>query len=165
MKLLFRLLLLAAVAALGYWLWTVFFPDAETVIRKRLNKVAALVSFTRGEGNFAAIASVERLSGYLAPDIEISVNDPYQSNQTLSGRSEVKQSVMAVRKALAGLKVEFVDLNVSFNTDRSEATVLLTGRARLPDQRDLLLQELKVILRKIDGEWLITRVETVRTLT
>ena len=37
--------------------------------------------------------------------------------------------------------------------------------AHISDEQDLIVQEMKFTLQKINGEWLITRVETVRTLS
>jgi hypothetical protein len=61
--------------------------------------------------------------------------------------------------------VKFLDLNVTLSPDKTEAVVHLTGEARVPNERDLFVQELKFQLRRIEGKWLIVRVETVRTLT
>ena len=165
MKILFRLLLLAAVTALAFWLWTLFFPSPETVIRKRIDKVARLVSFGPREGNIARAANVLQLTGYFATNIEITVDTPAQSKQTLSGRDELTQAALAVRNVLAGLSVEFLDQTITLSPDKLEATVSLTGKARVPGDRDLLVQELKFYLQKINGDWLIVRIETVRTLT
>lgn len=164
MKIFFRVCLLAAVAGLSFWLWTVFFPNPETVIRKRLEKVAKMVSFNSNEGNIAKAANVLQLSGYFATNIQIVVDTPAQSQQTLTGRDELTQAALAARNMLKGLNVDFLDQTVTVAPDKSSATVSLTGRARVPGDRDLLVQEMKFHLQKIEGEWLIDRVETVRTL-
>jgi len=165
MKLFVRLVLLAALVALGFWLWTVFFPSPETVIRKRLSKVAELASFGSKEGQIARLANVRQLTGFVSPDIEISVDTPDRSQQVISGREELFQRAMGARMALGSLSVEFVDMSVSLGADRTEATVILTGRARVAGDRDPFVQELKFFLRKMGGDWLIVRIETIRTLT
>ncbi len=165
MKIVVRLFFLAALIALGFWLWTVFFPSPETVIRKRLTKVAALLTFDSKEGQIARIANVQQLAGYFSTDIEITVDTPSQSRQTVSGRDELTQKALGVRMVLTGLRVTFLDPNITLSADKLEATVNLTGQATVPGDRDLFVQELKFFFRKIDGEWLIVRVETVRTLT
>ena len=165
MRILLRLCLLAALVALGWWLWTVFFPNPETVIRKRLDKVATLISFGTKEDNIAKIANVQQLTGYFATNIEITVDTPAQSKQTLTGRDELTQAALGVRSVLSGLSVEFLDQTITLSADKTEATVSLTGKARVPGDRDLLVQELKFYLRKINGDWLIVRIETIRTLT
>lgn len=165
MKILFRIVLFAALIALGYWLWTVFFPSPETVIRKRLNKVAELASFKSGENTIIGGAKILELVSYFAPNIEIIVDTPVQSRQTLTGNDELQTAALGVRQSFRGLQVELLDQNIQVSADKTEATVNLTGKARLPGDRDMFVQELKFFLRKIEGKWLIIRVETVRTLT
>ena len=137
MKILGRLCLLAIIAALAFWLWTIFFPDPEKVIHQRLDKVAALLTFNSKEGNIARIANVQQLTGYFATNIEVTVDAPAQSRQTLAGRDEITQAALAARGSLGGLTVEFVDQTLTFNADKSEATVILTGKARIPGDRDI----------------------------
>jgi hypothetical protein len=60
--------------------------------------------------------------------------------------------------------VEFVDVNIEISPDKKSATVNLTAKARVPGEKDWVPQELKFLLQKIEGDWLISRVETVRTL-
>lgn len=165
MKIVIRLLLLVALAGLGYWLWTVFFPGDEAVIRKRVNRVAALMTFDSKEGNIARIANVEEVANLFAQEVEIVIDTPTHSEQMLTGRTELRQRALAVRMTLSGLTVKFLDLNVTISPDKTEAVVHLTGEARVPNERDLFVQELKFQLRRIEGKWLIVRVETVRTLT
>jgi hypothetical protein len=43
--------------------------------------------------------------------------------------------------------------------------VNLTGKAIVPGERDISAQEFNFQLKKVDGKWLIYRVETVRTLS
>lgn len=164
MKLVIRVCLIAAVAGLAFWLWTIFFPNPEKVIRQRLDKVAKLVSFNSNEGNIARAANVMQLTGYFATNIQIVVDTPAQSQQTLSGRDELTQAALAARNMLKGLDVDFLDQTVTLAPDKLSATVSLTAKARVPGDRDLLVQEMKFFLEKMDGSWLIVRVETVRTL-
>jgi hypothetical protein len=44
------------------------------------------------------------------------------------------------------------------------ALVYLPVEAKLGGQNDSIVQEMKFTLKKIKGDWLITRVETVNTL-
>ena len=47
--------------------------------------------------------------------------------------------------------------------DRQSAVADLTAKAAVPGQKDFEVQEMKFVLKKINGEWLITRAETVKT--
>ena len=71
---------------------------------------------------------------------------------------------MGARTALAGLNVEFLDVSVSVGPDQESATANLTAKAKVPGE-DFMVQELKFTLKKIQGAWLILRVETVKTLS
>ena len=53
MKIVFRLILLAALLALGVWLWFVLFPSPEKIIRQRLTELARTASFSSGESDLA----------------------------------------------------------------------------------------------------------------
>ncbi len=69
------------------------------------------------------------------------------------------------RSAAGSLNVKFLDINVIVAPDRQSATADLTVDANISDQPNTIVQEMKFTLRKIGGHWLITRVETVRTLS
>jgi hypothetical protein len=165
MKNIFRIVLAIVLVALGVWLWTVLFPSPEKVIRKRINKVAELMTFNSNEGQIARLANLQQLGGIMARDIEIFVDVQGRQLMALNGRDEVLPAVAAARAQLPGLKVQFLDLGITLSPDKTGATVCLTGQARVPGERDFFVQELKFILRKIEGKWLIIRIETVRTLT
>jgi hypothetical protein len=165
MKILSRILLLAALAGLGYWLWTAFFPGDEAVVRKRVSRIATLMTFDSGEGNIARLANVEELANLFAADVEIVVDLQGYPEELLTGRAELRQRAMAARMAVSGMTVTFLDWSVTLSQDKREAVVNLTGEVRMSRDRERHVQELKFRLRKIEGTWLIVRVETVRTLT
>jgi hypothetical protein len=164
MKIFFRLCLVAILVALGCWLWTVCFPSPEKVIRKRIAKVARLASFNSNEGMIAKAANANELAGCFSVDAEIAVDLPGEAEGSISGRGEISRLAMAARSSAKGMNVKLLDPNIKLSADRTEATVDLTGEASVPGQRDLFVQELKFFFRKIEGDWLMVRVETVRTL-
>jgi len=57
-----------------------------------------------------------------------------------------------------------VDVTVVVGTDGQAAQAHLTAKANLPGESMPQVQELKIGFRKIEREWLIDRVQTVRTL-
>jgi hypothetical protein len=165
MKWLFRLVTLAAVGALAVWLWTVLFPGPETLIHNRLNKVAALLSFAQDEGRLSRLAKAQRLGAFFSPDIEISIDTPGLSQHTVNGRDELTQHATAVAMALGSLRVHLVDVKIGLSADKTEATVSLTAEALVQGEPTPSVQEFKIAFRKIDGEWLIVRVQSVRALS
>ena len=51
MKIALRLVLLAALAALGVWLWMILFPSPEKVIRQRFAALARAASSSADESD------------------------------------------------------------------------------------------------------------------
>lgn len=160
-----RIVLAALLAGLGFWGWRALFPSPEHVIRQRLTELARDASFAANEGALAKLANAQTLTSFCTPDVVITVNTPGRSQQTLNGRDELLQAVMAARASLRGLNVEFFDILVTVAPDGTSAVANLTARGRVPEERDSYVQELEFKLRKAEGEWLIFRVETVKTLS
>jgi len=165
MKIIFRLILLAALIALGVWLWFVLFPSPEKIMRQRLTELARTASFSSGEGNLARLAAAQSLAGFFSTNVEVDINVPGRVQHTLMGRDEIQQAALAARSTLSGLKVTFPDINVTVAPDKQSAVADLTVEANVVGERDSIVQEMKVTFQQTDGEWLITRVETVRTLS
>lgn len=164
MKIMLRLLALAVLAALGWWIWSALFPSDESVIKKRLNRVASLMTFDSKEGGIAMAANVSELIGLFDLEVEIEIDTPEFQRQSLVGRDMIRNAALGARQNYSSLEVELLDQNVAIAPDGTNATVQLTGQVR-PGKRDLIVQELKFMLRKVEGKWIIHRVETVRTLT
>ena len=87
------------------------------------------------------------------------------SQEKLSGREDLLQKAIAARSLTAGLAIEFLDINVAVAPDNQSAVATLTGKGRVAGESDFFVQELKFTLKRVEGEWLIYRVETVKTLS
>ena len=159
------MVLLAALVALGVWLWLLLFPSPEKVIRKRLTELAVTVSYSPSQGNLARIAAAQSLAGYFGTNIEVNIDVPGRLRHTLMGREDIAQTAMSARAVVSSLSVKFPDINVTVAPDKQSAVADLTLDATIASEVDHLVQELKFTFQKIDGEWLITRVETIRTLS
>jgi hypothetical protein len=159
-----RLLLVAAVIGIGFWIWTAWFPNPKQIIKNRLNEVARLASFTPNEGAISRLAKIQRLGLYFAEDVQVMVDIPGYESHTFNRREEVMQVVMASPRLGSGLSAQFLDMNIQVGTGDDSAMVDLTLAAKITGESDLLAQELNFTLKKIKGEWLITRVETIKTL-
>ena len=164
MKILFRIVLLAVVVAAGVWLWTIFFPGPEKVIRRRLAEIARLASFNANENPLAALGGARKLAGFCSPDLQVKLAAPVNAEHTFESREEFAQTDLAARAAFGGtLKIEFVDVLVTLAPDKQSAVADLT--ARIQSGSDLNAQEIKFTLKKVDGQWLVTRAETIRTFS
>lgn len=160
-----RLIIAAIVITAGYWLWTIFFPPPEKVIRQRLQEAAKLASFTHTEAPLARLSNSQKLANYTTADVNLIINAPNRRDYSINGRDELFQGLMAARSNMTGLTVEFLDIVVKVAPDKQSAIVNLTARASVPSERDIMIQEFRVTLKKLGGDWLVWRLETVRTLT
>ena len=165
MKIALRFILLAALVALGVWLWFVLFPSPEKVIRQRLTELARIASFSSNESDLARLAAARSLAGFFFTNVEFQVELPELARRDSMDRNEITQAAFAVRSRAGGLKVKFPDINVTVAPDKQSAVADLTVEANISGERDPMVQEMKFTLQKIDGKWLITRVETVRTIS
>jgi hypothetical protein len=152
-----------AVIGLAVWLWLVFHPTPEAAIRSNLNSLAKTISFKDG-GEIAKAYNAQKAAGFFTTDVEIILTIGGYDPISLHGRDEVQQAVLAGETRLTALKVEFLDMNVTLDASKESAKVNLTGKATVPGQRDISAQEFNFLLKKVDGKWLIYRVETVKTL-
>jgi ketosteroid isomerase-like protein len=163
MKFFLRLVLIAVVIAAGIWLWTILFPNPEKIIRRELSELARDASFTGNQSPLAGIAGAQKVANFFSTNAEVNVNSPGRT-QTLAGRDEVMQAAAGARASFDGLKVEFPDVSVTVAPDKQSATADLTVKARIAGNREFIAQ-MKFTFQKTGRKWLITRVETVRTLT
>ena len=165
MKSLPRLILLAVVAAPGIWLWTVFFPSPEKVIRRQLLNMAGDVSFSQDQNNLVKIARAQSVAGFFATNVIIALTLPGHTEETTLAHDEITQAMLVSRQQATDLDVKFPDINVTVAPDKNSATADVTVDATVSGQRDAILQEVKFTFQKIDGHWLISRVETVHVLS
>ena len=165
MNIVIRIVLLAALAALGVWLWTIVFPSPQKIIRQHLEAVARRASFAPDEGTLARLANTQSLASYFSTNVEIHLDMPELAQITTLDRNEIVQYALAVRSKVSSLNVKFLDVDVTLAPNRQSASADFTVEAHVLGEQDLLVQEMKFTLRKISGQWLITRIETIRTLS
>ncbi|HEX5400428.1 MAG TPA: hypothetical protein VFY06_15375 [Verrucomicrobiae bacterium] len=162
MKIGLRLLLLVALIAAGVWLWTVLFPSPDKIVRKRLAQVAAEASFKPGENPLVIAARAENLADRFSTNAEIHLGATGYGWIELNGRAEITQAAARMRAMeLRGLKVEFPDVSVTVGPDKLSAVADVDVEVEAPGEKNLNVQEMKFTFQKIDGDWLITRAETV----
>ncbi len=165
MKILIRLALVGAMAAAGVWLWTVLFPSPVEIIRAQLNQMARYASFNSPQNQLAALAAADKLSSFFTTNVQIVLQFPGNDEHTINGRDEIRQDIVAARLSLDRLKVEFPDINVTVAPDENSAVADLTVRADTDGDKDGVAEEMKFTFQKIDGQWLVTRIDTVQVLT
>jgi hypothetical protein len=160
----FRLVALAVLAGLGFWLWTVFFPSPEKVVLKKVSSLAATATVAAGDSAFSRAAKVSELISYFSTDAEITYDISGVGAGSLSGRDEIREAAGGGFIRVSSLNVQFNDATARVAADKQSAEVSCTAKVSTGDSRDFGIQELRFEFKKIDRDWLITRVETVKTL-
>ena len=164
MRKLTRVLLIGALALGAFWLYGKLFPSDEVVIRALLAVVAEQGSIQSGEGNLAKVAAVNALVDCFSPDVEIRLDGTPGELSSIQGRSELQQVVQAARSQVRSAHITFADISLEFGAEPGSATARMVATARIGQNEEIWVQELKMTLARLDGAWKITRVETVRTL-
>ena len=164
MKLVFRLVVLAVLGALGFWLWTVLFPSPEKIVLKKISQLAAYATIHNGEGNISRAGKASNVVSAFANDAEISFDVEGVGAKTLSGRDEIHDATMAGFMSLTSLSVQFLDPIARVGADKQSAEVTCTARVTAGDSKDFGIQQLHFQFKKLDGDWRITRAETVKSL-
>ncbi|HEX7577330.1 MAG TPA: hypothetical protein VF430_04765 [Verrucomicrobiae bacterium] len=160
-----RLVLLGILITAGVWLWTLVFPSPEKVVRKRLAQLAAEVSFNSGENPLVIAVRSENLASRFSTNVEVNLNAPGFERLQFSGRADITQAAAGARTRLSSLKVEFPDVSVTVAPDRQSAVADVAVKVQAAGEKDSNVQEVKFTFQKIGGDWLITRVESVRAPT
>lgn len=163
-KIILRLVLFAVLCGLGFWLWTILFPSPEKIVLKKIAALAATASVKPGDSNLTRAGKAVKLAGFFALNAEVVVHLVNQDEHTISGRDEIKERALAGLAQISSLSVKFLDATAQVGPDKLTATVSCTANIAAGERRDFSVQELRFQFQKIDGDWLITRVETVRTL-
>ncbi len=158
-------MLLVVLVLLGAWLWTVLFPSPEKAIRRQLDEVAKHVSSLTNEGTLARLATAQSLVGYFSTNAEVSIDTGEEGQYELVGRDEITRAILAAPLADDSLSVKFLDVHVTVAPNKQSATAHLTVDADVAGQRDDIVREMKFSFQKSGGQWLITHIETIRTLS
>jgi hypothetical protein len=156
--------LVVLVAAL-WWGVTLLFPPTEVVVRRRLQELAVVASYASNEAPLAQVANAQNLAAFFTPEVQISLEVPGNAVQTATERDDVFKAAMGARTMMNSLRIDFYDIVVMVENGNLGAVANLTAKIKVPTDRDYYVQELRFHLRKVDGKWLIDRVETVKTLS
>jgi hypothetical protein len=162
MKLALRLLMLAGLLALGYWGWRAAFPDPRKVVLHRLEKLAQIASFPPDEGPVAKLANVQKLAGYFADQVTVNVEVQGVEKAEFSNREDLIQAMQAGRSAASSEKAKFLGPKIEMTPGNQEAIVGVALAADINGEQNAVVVDLKIEMKKIGGDWLITLVESVQ---
>lgn len=148
------------VILVGVWAYR-WWTGEEHVIKERLNSLAAVLS-PSGDSEFSTISRIGQLRGYFAPDVRVH----FGGDEVIS-RDAVLALLARWQPPSKNLKVEFVDVSVTVEEDTALAS--LTAKISNTDAASAEdpvadAREGVLTLRKLNGEWVISSVESTDTL-
>ena len=164
MKRIVSILAVVFVTALGFWLCRELFPSDETRLRGLLADVAKAASLKVNENPLVRLAGANKLAGFFSEDVVVHIDVSGLEGKQIQGREEFRQTVTGARASLQSAEVQFPDAKLEIAADRESATAEVTATADINGEKNTVVQELKVLFKKIDGKWKITQVDTVHTL-
>lgn len=159
------LVFFAALGGLAFWLWIILFPSPEKAVLKKIASLAATATFRVDDSNLTRAAKAGNLVSLFAADAQIILDAPGQGARTLAGSDEIHAAALGGFASLPQLKVQFLDVTVRIAADQQTADATCTAKVNAGDSKDFGVQEMHFQLKKVDGNWLITRAETVKTLS
>ncbi|HEY6226016.1 MAG TPA: hypothetical protein VI282_02730 [Verrucomicrobiae bacterium] len=160
MKRLLQIIVLIAAAAAGYFLWIWTHPSPEKAIRKQMEKLAETLVGKPGEGNFARVAGINKTLSFFTSNIYINGEGIPQVNESIQGQTELQQALFAARSRLDGA-ITFNEIQVVVGPESTNAHVNFHAVARVSGQTEPYSQDLKAEFVKVDGKWLISRVDPI----
>jgi hypothetical protein len=152
--------------ALGGFLWLQIDPTGREIrrIQRRLTQLAETASFHEGDPPLKKFGYPGSISKYFTDPTELDVSAGERNvNGTLT-RSQLEEGAAALRATAPGLKIEFLDIAVELETPPTRATAHLTAKIHFLREPDYAIQEFRLTLAKVETDWLVERIETVRTM-
>ncbi len=159
-----KLILLILIAGAAVWGWIAMHPSPEKQVRKQLQALARTASYGSGQGLIGKVADAEKLVGYFASNVNVNIDVPGHHESRFAGRDEIQQASLAVRNTVRSMSISFPDITVIVNADNASAVADATLEAKIAGESDLIVQEVKFHFRKVESDWLIDKIETVKTL-
>ena len=130
----------------------------------KIASLAATATFSADASNLTRAGKANNLVSMFASDAQIILDASSGGGHTFSGSDEIRAAAIGGFGSLPSLKVEFLDATAKVSPDQQNAEVNCTAKISAGASKDFGVQEIRFQLKKTDGSWLITRVETVKTL-
>ena len=163
MRLAIRLILLAVTIGLCTWLWIYLYPTPQEAIRRQLVALAKSATLEKTEGNIAAALHANAFSEFFGREVALNM-EPRAMFPDSVERSEIAKIMLRLRTESRSLDVKILDPIITVGANEKSAIVELTVNVAAEGDRHLLVQEMKFTMKEVEGDWIIVRVETVRTL-
>ncbi len=139
-------------------------PSEEKRVKKQLRLLSEWVSKSPEENAFIMLQKMKNIGTLFDEHCEMKIPD-----QSLSGsytRQEISTYAGSVRSYASQLDLKFYDLRIIFpekEIARVDLTARLMGRSTAGERVDET-HELECVLRKVDKQWVFSKIEVIEVL-
>lgn len=148
----------------GFWLHHALFPGDVDRIRRLLREAAKTAAVEAGETSFARMVRANKLAYFFTPDVVINLEGVRADLVNIEGRDQLLEVILSARANLRQLRLELLGISVEVNPGATNAEAYTTAIAEVDGEKDAILQELRIALRKTGRQWLMAGVNTIHTL-
>ena len=135
-------------------------------IRRRVEDLARVLCVQSGESPISRAAKANRAAGFFVPAVTVDLAMTGWEPYAIEGRDNLRDTLLAVLGRVQSSSVEFLDVLVHLDADRSgaEAEAHFTARVGVPGERGFDAQEFKMRMVREGDTWMIAAVRTVKTI-
>lgn len=163
MRLAIRLVFLAIAIGLCVGLWIYLHPAPQEAIRRQLVALAKTATLKKTESNIPAALRADDFADFFGREVALNMEPRVWFPDSIE-RSEIARFMLGIRTTYRSLDVKILDPVITVGADQKSAIVELTVNVAGEGDQHLLVQEMKFTMKEVEGNWLIIRAETVRTL-
>jgi hypothetical protein len=158
------LLIGTLMAIVGIVIVMTVFPSEEKRVKRQFSLLSEWVSRSPEENAFTMLQKMRNVGSLFDEHCELKTDYP-----SLSGsytREEISTYVGSARSQVSRLDLKLYDLQIAFpekKVAKATLTARLTGRSTAGEQIDEV-RELECRLRKIEKQWLFSKIDVVEVL-
>ena len=156
-------LVVAVALAGGYWVWRAYLRGDEAIIRERLDALAAEVNEGAADA-LGLVARAAKIGSFFTENVVVYLGE---GTAPIEGRETVMGMAARLQPRTAAFTLALDDVNVRLTgegTAEVDLTATFTRHEQEPGNSSIDAREFDVRLRKIEGKWLIERVDGVEPL-
>ncbi len=152
------------VCGAAFFILKLLFPSDTVRIRKLMTRLERAASVAPGESQLVSLGRVQTLRELFAAECQVVVDAHDYGKLEFLGRDELLQAVSAAIALRQSIHVKFAETSIRVGESKTNAAVEVAAVIRTGQRRGETLVLLKVLVKKRESDWLITRVESIRSL-
>ncbi len=144
----------------------ILFPNEIDLIKKQLSFLEKIVSYDKPLAPLAMLSRSNKLKKVLNTSVTISIQTENISKKTIKSIKEVTQALFMLTKYANTFDLDFVDSKITVDDNTAQVNTTIRGIGTKSAGKDFYeAAEVIIFLAKINGKWLITKIQTVEVIS